>query len=97
MEISMKKRVLAIGIGVLLLLSIPFTAMQITNEVQWSGFDFVVAGCLLFLVGISINFILMKAKNFSSKVLYIMAALFLFTLIWLELAVGIFGTPFAGS
>lgn len=81
----------------LFILSIPFIAMQFTNEVDWSFFDFVIMGALLFGTGLSIDFILRKVKTVKNKIILCSLIIFMFLLIWAELAVGIFGTPFAGS
>lgn len=81
----------------LFLLFVPLVAMQFTNEVLWSPFDFVIMGALLLLVGFGIKLILKRSKNRLKTVLFIVSIAILFLLIWIELAVGIFGTPFAGS
>lgn len=79
------------------LLLIPLIAMQFSNEVVWTAIDFLVAGVLLFGSGLAIELILRKTSNFKNRFIFcgiILVALFL---VWAELAVGIFGTPFAGS
>ena len=90
------KRLLGIlGIVVTLLL-IPAIAMQFTQEVNWSSFDFLVAGILLLSTGLSIEFVLRKVSR-KYQVILVLSILGLLFLIWIELAVGVFGTPFAGS
>ncbi len=84
-----------IAIGVLL--CIPLIAMQFTNEVSWDSFDFIVAGILLLGTGLTIEFVMRKVKSRNSRIITIVMVLALLFLIWAELAVGIFGTPFAGS
>lgn len=79
------------------ILSIPLVAMQFTTEVNWDLFDFVVAGILLFSFGLGVAFALKIIGNPKFKILTLVALLLLFLLIWAELAVGIFGSPFAGS
>lgn len=76
---------------------IPLIAMQFTNEVKWSGFDFLIMGILLSGTGLICELILRKVTNRSNRVILCLAAVFVLVLIWMELAVGIFGTPFAGS
>ena len=91
------KRLIGILIAVVLLLLIPFIAMQFTDQVSWSPFDFVLAGVLLLGTGLMCELVMRKVNKIQYRVaicLALMAALFL---IWAELAVGIFGTPFAGS
>jgi Kef-type K+ transport system membrane component KefB len=80
-----------------ILLSVPFIAMQFTSEVDWSPGDFIIMGILLFGTGMICEFIMRKVKNTNHRIMICAAVLFVFFLIWAELAVGIFGTPFAGS
>jgi hypothetical protein len=54
-------------------------------------------GSLLILLSVGINFASKRAKNLKNRVLYIGILVVIFMLIWAELAVGLFGTPFAGS
>ena len=71
--------------------------MTITDEINWSPFDFIFMGSLLIFLSIGINFVSNRAKNLKNRVLYIGILVIIFMLIWAELAVGLFGTPFAGS
>jgi hypothetical protein len=91
------KRLVAIIAFVGTLLLIPLVAMQFTNEVNWSGFDFLVAGVLLLGTGLLVEGVLRTVKTKSKRLLLVSALLLLLALIWIELAVGLFGTPFAGS
>ena len=80
-----------------LLLTIPLIAMQLTDEVKWSLFDFIIMGTLLLITGLMGEVIFKRVKNSKHRlILYIIIAM-IFFLVWAELAVGIFGTPFAGS
>ncbi len=76
---------------------IPFVAMQFTNQVDWSPFDFLVMGILLTGTGLTIELVLRKVSKFKHRLVLCGTILFLFFLVWAELAVGIFGTPFAGN
>ena len=71
--------------------------MTITDEINWGPFDFIIMGSLLIFLSIGINFASNRAKNLKNRVLYIGILVIIFMLIWAELAVGLFGTPFAGS
>lgn len=79
----------------LFLLLIPLVGMAITDEINWSLFDFIGMGSLLILLSIGINFVRKRAKNLINCVLYIGILVLLFILLWAALAVGIFETPFA--
>jgi hypothetical protein len=91
------KRLLIILATVLILLLIPLVAMQFTNEVDWNIFDFTIMGILLLGTGLLIELVLRKVKDGINRILISFVVLLVFFLIWAELAVGIFGTPFAGS
>ena len=81
--------------GILLL--IPLIAMQFTNEVNWKPGDFVIMGMLLFGTGLLCELVMRRVKNTKNRIVICAAVLLVFFLIWAELAVGVFGTPFAGS
>ena len=94
----MKNKTLKIIITVVAsLLLIPFIAMQFTNEVNWSVFDFLVMGVLLTGVGVLFDVVLRKVPNKNNRIAIITIIIIAFLLVWAELAVGIFGTPLAGS
>jgi len=91
-----KRLTIILTIAAILLL-IPFVAMQFTDEVDWNSFDFLVMGALLFSTGIVCELIMRKVKSIKYRIIICVGVLFMCFLIWAELAVGIFGTPFAGS
>ncbi|MEQ8547138.1 MAG: hypothetical protein RIC03_04475 [Cyclobacteriaceae bacterium] len=91
------KRLIIILVAVAIVLCIPLIAMQFTDEVYWTTFDFVVMGSLLFGVSLLSEFAIRKLRSKKSKVAVIGIILLAFLLVWAELAVGIVGTPFAGS
>ena len=79
------------------LLAIPYIAMQFSSEVAWTKFDFIIAGVFLFVLVFLAELILRKVSLKKYRYLLLAVLIFIFLLIWLELAVGIFNTPFAGS
>jgi len=91
------KRLIAILTAVVILLLIPFVAMQFTDEVNWTLLDFVAAGVLLLGTGLLCELVMRKVKSIKHRMLICGAVFFALSLIWVELAVGLFGTPFAGS
>lgn len=90
-------RLIGIVLGVALLLLIPLVAMLFTREVNWTFFDFAVMGGLLLGVGLTCELVMRTIKNKDYQIGLLAVVLITFFLIWAELAVGIFGTPFAGS
>ena len=91
------QRLLIIISIVLLLLSVPLIAMQFTDEVNWNTFDFMVAGILLMGTGLAVELVLRTIRSTQKRILLCGFILFVLFLIWAELAVGIFGTPWAGN
>ena len=72
-----------------ILLLLPALGMLLTNEVQWKICDFIVMGSLIF--GFGSLFIFVSSKVSDNNRIFV-AALFVvtFSLVWIELAVGIF-------
>ncbi len=91
------KRIAFIFLGTLLFLCIPLVAMQFTSEVNWSSFDFLVAGLLLASTAFIFDLVWRNIRNDTFRILLLVALIVLFILIWAELAVGVFGSPLAGS
>ncbi len=71
--------------------------MQFTDEVNWTLFDFVVMGILLLGTGLMCELVLRRVKKIGHRIAICGALLLALLIIWAELAVGVFGTPFAGS
>lgn len=78
-------------------LAVPLAAMQFTAEVQWSGLDFLVMSALLLVVALLIDKVWKRVHVLGKRFFFIAFVLMVFLLIWAELAVGIFGTPFGGK
>ena len=95
--VTQNKRLFIIIFSAPLLLLIPLIAMQFTDQVNWSFFDFIVMGILLLSTGLSMELVLRNVKKIRQRIILFMAIVAIFFLIWAELAVGIFGTSFAGS
>ena len=91
------KRLLIIFTTAVLLLTIPFIGMQFTNEVNWSIADFALMGVMLFGTGALIELTLRMVKTTRNRLIVCAVLAILFLLTWAELAVGIFGSPFAGN
>lgn len=91
-----KKFLLAPLVSLSLLL-IPLTAMQFSDQVNWSLSDFVIMGILLLAVSYGISLVWSRTKEQQRRAIYIFLLLLAFVLIWAELAVGVFGSPVAGN
>jgi peptidoglycan/LPS O-acetylase OafA/YrhL len=95
MNIKYKRLIIIVSVVAFLLL-IPLIAMQFTNEVNWSLFDFIAAAVMLLGTGLLCEFVMRKVKKKSHRIIICFAFLLLLLLIWAELAVGIFGSPIGG-
>jgi uncharacterized membrane protein len=91
------KRLIGILLFIPFILSIPLVAMLFTQEVNWNIFDFIVAGFLLLSTGIVAEIIIRKVKTTQQRLIFLAILFFALFIVWAELAVGIFGTPFAGN
>lgn len=91
------KRVLFIIRIIIFILCIPLVAMWFTDEVNWDFMDFLVAGIILFGTGLVSGIVMRNVKNINKKITLLVIIFIVVILIWMELAVGLFGTPFAGS
>jgi len=78
---------------IVILLLIPFIAMQFTDEVSWSIIDFIVMGALLLGTGLLCELIIRKVKH---KIVFCIIILFVFLMVWAELAVGFLESLFSG-
>lgn len=96
-QISPNQRLSVIVTVVVIILLIPMIAMQFTDEVKWTISDFIVAGILLLGTGLAIEFVLRTIRSTQIRLLLFGFILFVLFLVWAELAVGIFGTPWAGN
>lgn len=95
--LTKNKRLIGIMHTVAVLLLIPLIAMQFTNEVNWTLSDFVAMGILLLGTGFLCELVMRKVNRARYRIAICGVLLLALVLIWIELAVGIFGTPFAGS
>jgi|UPI000648A2D5 hypothetical protein len=80
-----------------LLMATAFFGNLFVEGWNWSPFDFIIAAVLLFGTAFFINLVIRSKKTLVSKLIVCFAILLVLALVWIELAVGIFGSPFAGS
>ncbi|WP_298148089.1 hypothetical protein [Flavobacterium sp.] len=96
-QMSFPKRAFSIIVLIVAFLCLPLILMQFTDEIYWTSADFLaMAGILLgfwLFLEILYRFVHKKAQ----RILVGFIVLIVFILIWAELAVGIFNSPFAGN
>jgi hypothetical protein len=94
----MKKNMRLVGIIVVAfaLLSVPLIG-KLLGVLNWSTFDLIAAGVMFFGAGFAIEIALRLVTKFEYRVAACIAILIVLALVWAELAVGLIGTPLAGS
>ncbi|GAB3423711.1 hypothetical protein [Niabella aquatica] len=75
----------------LLLLMVPFIAMQLTSQVRWSVGDFMIMGSLLSGTGIAYKMLVRKAPNWIYRIGVMLALGTTFFMVWANMAVGLIG------
>lgn len=84
-------------IGYAAIVTIGLLLIPLLANFPWTLSDFVIGGVLIFATGVVISLVVRFARTKKSRIIIGGIVLFLFLLTWAELAVGLFGTPFAGS
>lgn len=74
-----------------------FFANLLVEGWNWSPLDFLVAAVLLFGTAFLVSLVVESKKALRSKFIISFMILLILALVWTELAVGIFGSPFAGN
>ena len=59
--------------------------------------DFIIMGIFLIFSAYWIQKVIKKIRSKSKKVVFISLIILIFLLLWIEMAVGIFNSPIAGS
>ena len=73
------------------LLAIPFTLMQVTDQVSWDLLDFAVAGGALLAIGLTYELIARKSEKAAYRGAFAIGLLGVLLLFWVNGAVGIIG------
>ena len=73
----------------LMLLIIPLIAMPFSNQVDWTGSDFIIAGLLLLVAAFAIEVVLRLFTKKRNQVAIIAVLIYVFLSIWAEIAVGV--------
>jgi len=82
-------RILGWGAAAFILLA-PLVAMQFTDEVQWTEFDFGVMATMLLATGTACEIAVRTQKSDAGRFVICGIIGLIFVLTWAELAVGIF-------
>lgn len=91
------QRILRLIAIVLTILAIPLISMQLSADISWGTADFAIAAVGLFGAGIIYEIARMFIVTPRQRMLTGIGITIIVLIGWVELAVGVFGTPFAGS
>jgi hypothetical protein len=80
-----------------LVLLAPLLGMLLSNEVDWGPADFIIVAIILAGIGTAYQLIVKGIKNDTKQAAIGIVLAAAMVLIWIELAVGLFGSPLAGS
>ena len=75
----------------------PLIGMQLSSEINWELFDFIVAEIIITVLILVVELIFRKVQSSKKRFWLVFLIWVLFIMIWVELAVGIFESPFAGT
>jgi len=89
---SLSQSLMWIALITAFILCIPFTAMQFTDEVNWSVSDFIIMGALIFGTGFSYVLLTRSSPDIIHRAAVALAIGTTFLLIWANLAVGLIGS-----
>lgn len=64
---------------------------------SWSPFDFIIAAALLFGTASFISLVIRSEKSLRYKLMVSAMIILALATVWIELAVGVFGSPVAGN
>jgi hypothetical protein len=74
----------------LMLLIFPLIGTILSDQVDWGILDFLIMGVILLFVGIATAVVSQKINPPRKRLFFIVVILFIFFLLWTELAVGVF-------
>ena len=97
MKTKTSSLLLAFALCVALLLTLVGITDYYSSEVNWSRTDYVIATMFLFAFTSLVIITLKINLSIRYKVGLIALLIILFLTIWIELAVGLFGSPFSGT
>jgi len=84
------------AIATVVLLAVPLIGGFISDQVNWTVADFLIGGALIFVVS-SVEMLLWRSLPRKGRWPVMLFLMLLFVILWAEMAVGIFGSPMAGS
>lgn len=94
---TFSKKIMIYTAIILVLLALPLLAMQFSNAIDWQAGDFAMATVLFVSATLVIEITKRLIPNKTPRRIFMAVGILVIVLIWLELAVGVFNSPIAGS
>lgn len=91
------KSLARVALATFALLLVPATGMLVSDEVHWGPEDFLVAAVLLGGTGLLLEFAVKRLPTRKGRAIASGAIVLALLFVWAELAVGVVGSPLAGS
>lgn len=91
-QTKLLRSLMTVALITVMILMIPFVAMQFTSEVDWSAADFLIMGVLIFGTGLTYVLINRFAPNWVYRIAITVALGTTFLMIWANMAVGLIGS-----
>ncbi|MBV9961088.1 MAG: hypothetical protein JO072_02475 [Parafilimonas sp.] len=89
---SLPRSLTRVALATILILLMPFLAMQFTDQVNWGAIDFIIMGMLIFGTGCAYILLTRSLSNILYKAAVALAIGSTLLLIWVNLAVGLIGS-----
>lgn len=83
-------------LGTAALLLLATLGNVLSEEVNWDFYDYLIGGSLVFVV-MTVELFLWRSMPKKSRWPVMLFLFLLFGILWVEMAVGVFGSPLAGS
>lgn len=93
----LSRDVATVAVATAAILLLALAATQLGAAMSWDLFDFVLMGTLLATTGLMFVLVARHTPNSAHRMLAGVALALVLLLLWAELAVGVFGSPIAGS
>ena len=92
-----KERIARSILAAEMVLLVPLLGMALSDEWDWGPLDFILISVLLAFIGLAYQLIVTGIRNntWHTAIGIVLAASMI--LLWIEMAVGLFGSPIAGS
>lgn len=90
-KLNTTNRLIVWTVIIVLILLIPLVAMQLTEEINWDLFDFILMGSVLFVAGLTYEMVARRSEKIVYRIAFGIGLTGAFLLFWVNGAVGLIG------